>query len=134
MTNYTHIAGKKVLLIEDDEFYINVVSQKLISAQCIFSFVTKGEDALPTMQKNIPDVVLLDMMLPGSMDGFALLEAIKKDDALKNVPIIILSNLSGPQDIERGMKLGAFRYLVKSSIIPNDILYYLESVFTSKIK
>jgi CheY-like chemotaxis protein len=133
MTN-NPIAGKKVLLVEDDKFYVDLVARKLSNSNCTFSYDSSGDNALVSLQKNIPDVILLDIMLPGTIDGFGVLEKIKKDDKLKNIPVIILSNLSGPQDIERGMKLGAFRYLVKSSIVPSDIIKHIESVFISGVK
>jgi len=134
MTDSSHIAGKKILLVEDDHLYVDLIARKLTNSKCTFLFVYSGEEAIDVIQKNTPDVILLDVMLPGSIDGFGVLEKIKKDDKFKDIPVIILSNLSGPKDIERGMNLGAFRYLVKSSIVPSDILGHLESVFISKVK
>lgn len=127
------LAGKKVLLVEDDNFFVDLVAQKL-SAHCTFDSVGTGEDAMAKLQKEVPDIVLLDIMLPGGMDGFAVLEKMKADENLKKIPVIILSNLSRPADIERGMKLGAFRYLVKASIVPSDIVGHIVSVFGSPIK
>lgn len=131
MTDTTHekLAGKKVLLVEDDLFFTKLVDKKLSSSQCIFSHVGTGNDAVTFLKDHVPDVVLLDIMLPGGLDGFGVLKKMKEDDRLKNVPVIILSNLSSPADIERGMSLGAFRYLVKASITPNDILSHVASVF-----
>lgn len=129
MANESHIAGKKVLLVEDDKFYIDLIAQKLLSSKCNFSYVLSGEEALARLQKDVPDVLLLDIMLPGGIDGFGVLEKIRADEKLKNIPVIILSNLSDPQNIDKGMKLKVFRYVVKSSIVPSDIVKYIESVF-----
>lgn len=126
----THqLAGKKILLVEDDLFFSKLVDKKLSNSQCIFNHVDTGDEALVFLQSNVPDVIILDIMLPGSLDGFGVLKKIKADFKLKNIPVIILSNLSSPTDIERGISLGAFRYLVKASITPNDIISHVASVF-----
>lgn len=131
MTEITHgqLAGKKVLLVEDDIFFTKLVDKKLSNSQCVFNHVGTGEAAIKFFETDIPDVVLLDIMLPGGLDGFGVLKKMKEVEKLKKIPVIILSNLSSPADIERGMSLGAFRYLVKASITPNDILGHLASVF-----
>ena len=129
MTDDTKINGKKILLVEDDTFYANLISQKLAHAECHLSYVASGEDAIKQLEKEIPDVIVLDIILPGSMDGFAVLEKMRADDKFKNIPVIILSNLSRLQDIEKGMKLGAFRYLVKASVAPSEIVSNIASVF-----
>lgn len=135
MTDTIHetLAGKKVLLVEDDLFFTKLVDKKLSNSKCVFSHVGTGAEAITFLENNIPDVVLLDIMLPGGLDGFGVLKKMKEDERLKNVPVIILSNLSSPADIERGMSLGAFRYLVKASITPNDILSHLASVFGVRV-
>lgn len=135
MTDTTQrtLEGKKVLLVEDDLFFTKLVDKKLSNSKCIFNHVGTGDSAIKFLHDNVPDVVLLDIMLPGGLDGFGVLKKMKEDERLKNIPVIILSNLSSPADIERGMSLGAFRYLVKASITPNDILNHVASVFGMKI-
>src|ERR1700690_492685 len=105
------LAGKKVFLVEDDEFFVKLVAKKLDESKCVFGSAGTGVEAMAYLQNNIPDVVILDLMLPGGLDGFGVLQKMKKDDRLKKIPVIILSNLSGPADIQKGMDLGAFRYL-----------------------
>jgi len=119
-------------MVEDDKFYVGLIAQKLSDAKCIFSHVLSGDEALPALQKDIPDVLLLDIMLPGKVDGFGVLEEIRANEKTKNLPVIILSNLSDPQSIERGISLGALHYVVKSSIIPSEIIEYIESAFAPK--
>lgn len=135
MTDTTHgkLEGKKVLLVEDDLFFTKLVDKKLSNSKCVFNHVGTGDEAVKFLHDNVPDVVLLDIMLPGGLDGFGVLKKMKEDEKLKNVPVIILSNLSSPADIERGMSLGAFRYLVKASITPNDIIGHLASVFGIRV-
>lgn len=128
------LAGKKVLLVEDDLFFTTLISDQLVASQCDFNNVLTGDDAIKFLEKNTPDVILLDIMLPGTLDGFAVLKKMKDDERLKKIPVIILSNLSSPADIEKGMSLGAFRYLIKASMIPSEIIGHLASVFNIRIQ
>lgn len=66
------------------------------------------------------------------MDGFAILEKIKADPDFKDIPVIILSNLSQPEDIEKGIRLGAFRYLTKALVTPTEIVESIESALSTK--
>lgn len=132
MTEIPSIAGKKVLIIEDDRFFAKLMSKKLSDSGCIVSHFFTGEEGLGDIEKNTPDVVLLDLLLPGKFDGFAVLEKIKTDDRFKSIPVIIMSNLSRSQDIERCTTLGAWRYIIKSSIIPSDVIPLLAEVFFGK--
>ncbi len=131
MIDQTHgqLAGKKVLLVEDDKFFTTLITKQLSNSKCVSSNVGTGDAAIEFLKTDIPDVILLDIMLPGSMDGFGVLKKIKEDEKYKNIPVIILSNLSSPTDIEKGMSLGAFRYLIKASMIPSEITSHLASVF-----
>jgi DNA-binding response OmpR family regulator len=125
---------KKILFVEDDRFYADLIAQKFTNSKLPdiefeFNFAFTGDDALVTLQKFSPDVVLLDIMLPGKTDGFVVLEKLKSDDNLKKVPVIVLSNLDGPQDVAKGMQLGAFLYLIKSSTVPSEVLERVHSLF-----
>lgn len=136
MTDKTNgqLAGKKVLLVEDDLFFTTLISKQLSASHCDFHNVLTGDDAIKFLEKNTPDVILLDVMLPGSLDGFGVLKKMKDDERLKKIPVIVLSNLSSPTDIEKGMSLGAFRYLIKASMIPSEIIGHLASVFNIRIE
>jgi len=74
-----------------------------------------------------PDLVLLDILLPG-MDGFEVLRAIKADGAMLKTPVIILSNLWQKDDIDKGMKLGATDYLIKVNFATGEILEKIKAV------
>jgi CheY-like chemotaxis protein len=134
MTDEIKTIGKKVFLVEDDKFFVDLVAKKLSSSNFLFACAYTGEDALAAIEKENPDIILLDVILPGKMTGFDVIEQIKKNDKLKNIPVIFLSNMSNPPDIDRGMKLGAFRYLVKSSVAPSDLVEQLESMLSSNTK
>jgi DNA-binding response OmpR family regulator len=110
-----------VVLIEDDLFLGNIASEKVRSAGFEIAFYTTAEDALREIEKRKPDVILLDIVLP-KMDGYEFLKLVKENDALKSIPVIILSNLGSQDEIEKGLNLGAVSYLVKSNITPDDIV------------
>ncbi len=127
MDTIASLEGKKVLHIEDDAFFLDIMSSKLGEKGCHLISATSGELALELLLKELPDVIVLDLMLPGGVDGFAVLESIKGKSETKGIPVVILSNLDRLEDVERGMKLGAFRYLTKSSVSPSEVVKNLES-------
>jgi DNA-binding response OmpR family regulator len=88
-----------------------------------FSVITAedGEKGLKSAQKENPDIILLDLLLP-KMNGFEVLEELKKAEATKNIPVIFLTNLSQRDDVERGLKLGAVDYLIKAHFMPSEVV------------
>ncbi|HDL75131.1 MAG TPA: response regulator, partial [bacterium] len=74
-----------------------------------------------------PDVVLLDIVLP-SMDGWEILKRIKEDKIFKDLKVIILSNLSQKEEIERGLKLGAIKYIIKAHHTPSEIVKEIKNL------
>ena len=120
--------SKKVLIAEDEKSLAGAMSIKLKKAG--FEVVTayNGKEAIEAIQKNKLDLVLLDLIMP-EVDGFGVLEQIKKDGNNKNLPIIILSNLNQPEDVKKAKDLGAKDFFVKSNIsiekIENIIEKYL---------
>lgn len=121
---------KKVLSIEDDVFLSSLVSGKLIEAG--FSVITAatGSDGLAKVKLERPHLVLLDIMLP-DMGGFEILEKLKTDPDTRAIPVIILSNLGGRDEIEKGIELGAASYLVKSNILPHEVAEMVSQITSS---
>ena len=113
--------GKKVLLVEDDTFLSDLLARRFHEEDCQFMHAESGEKALEILAKEIPDIILLDLVLPG-MSGFEILEKVKQDEKTKNIPIIVLSNLSQQSDIQRALELGAVRHEVKAHLSPNEIV------------
>ncbi len=134
MKSLEAINGKKIFLVEDDKFLTKIIKDKLTKAGSILNNCENGDDAISSLEQDSPDVILLDIMFPGGIDGFKVLEQIKSNDKLKSIPVIILSNLSEPSHIEKGMKLGAFRYIVKASIVPDEIIDHVGSAIISRVK
>ncbi|MDD5568966.1 MAG: response regulator [Candidatus Pacebacteria bacterium] len=119
--------AKKILIIEDDKFLRELMVRKLLSMDFEIVSAVDGEDGLTKIKSETPDLVLLDLILPG-INGFEVLEKAKKDPATAKVPIIILSNLGQSEDIEKGMKLGAKDFLVKAHFTPQEIANKLKLI------
>ncbi len=112
---------KRILITEDDPYLAKLYSKHL-SAEPGFAveIVRSGEEAIAAIGKNPPDLLLLDLLLPGT-DGFGVLEYVKSNPERFSFPVIILTNLGQEADIERGRKLGASDYLVKSDLYLTEL-------------
>ncbi|HTK33455.1 MAG TPA: response regulator [Candidatus Paceibacterota bacterium] len=107
-------SGKKVLWVEDDKLIGSILAKKFISSGFNLFHAQNGEETLAYLKDNVPDIVVLDLMLPG-MDGFEILQKIRMDERTKSTPAMILSNLSKPSDLEKAKMLGASKFMVKAS-------------------
>ena len=114
-------ARKKVLWVEDDKLIGSILAKKLASSGFDLFHAKNGDEAVQSLKGMTPDAVVLDLVLPG-MSGFDILEIVRKEDRLKNVPAMILSNLSKQSDIERAKALGAQKFLVKASVSLDQIV------------
>ena len=113
-----------VLVVEDDTFVNKAYQTKFAFEEIPAQFAQDGERALAILREagsKLPSVVLLDLMMPG-MNGFEVLEQMKKNAKWKSIPVIILSNLGQEEDKERGLALGAEEYLVKADTKIADIV------------
>jgi len=113
--------AKKILIIEDDKFLRELIGQKLLKEGYDIVEAVDGEKGIKSIKDEKPDLVLLDLILPG-MDGFEVLTKIKKDAGIAQIPVIILSNLGQKDDIEKGLKMGAVDYLIKAHFTPGEII------------
>jgi two-component system alkaline phosphatase synthesis response regulator PhoP len=103
----------KIVIVEDEEALARVLKEKFEGEEFEVELAMDGSVALPVIQKMRPDLVLLDLMLP-KRDGIDVLKDIKADRDLENLPVIVLSNLDGDEDIKQAIALGAKDYFVKS--------------------
>ena len=111
----------KILLVEDDKFISRAYCDGFKRAG--FDVVTAfdGDEAMEKIKKETPDLILLDLIMPGK-NGFELLGELKMDDALKNIPVIVLSNLGQETDIERAKEMGAEDYMIKANYSMADVV------------
>ena len=117
--NAASLLGKKILMVEDDKFLADVLAKQFSSEQCTVSHAMTGDEALAAGAERY-DAIILDLMLPG-MNGFEILAALRAAPANKNTPIMVLSNMARPEDVERAKKLGATMFLMKAMTTPSEI-------------
>ena len=121
-------ASKTIFIVEDDKFLREIAAQKLETEGFKLASATTGNEALEYLEKNPrPDIVLLDLILPG-MSGFEVLASIKANPVLKDIPVLILSNLGQEEDIEKAKKLGARDYLVKAHFSFAEIIKKIHEI------
>jgi CheY-like chemotaxis protein len=113
----------RVYLVDDDHFLLDMYAVKFKAAGHDVVASQSGEELLKTLrEKGPPDAILLDIIMP-NMDGFQVLEAIKKEKlAPPTTKVIVLSNQGQDSDIEKAKALGASGYIVKASAIPSEVL------------
>ena len=112
---------KKLVVVEDDPFLSKVYKSKFEDSEFDVSFATDGLEGLEIIKKNKPDLVLLDLIMP-KMDGFEVLEAIRKNSEIKNTKVIVLTNLGQDEDEKRCAELGVLEYIVKSDIPIGEVI------------
>ncbi len=119
--------AKKILVVEDDKFLRELIAQKIMKEGYDVIEAVDGEKGAESIKKEKPDLVLLDLILPG-VDGFEVLAKMKSDPATNQIPVIILSNLGQKDDIEKGLEMGANDYLIKAHFTPAEIMEKIRSV------
>jgi len=112
-----------ILLVEDDPFLSSVLRMKLEKESFKVVRAADGDEALNflTEQGVKPDLILLDLILP-KKNGFEVLETIRQDPLLEKLPVIIISNLGQPSDIERGKALGVIDYFIKARLSIEELV------------
>lgn len=113
---------KYVLVVEDDRFYSKIYETKLSKEGIAARLAQNGNEALKILQEaGNPVLILLDLIMPG-MDGFDTLKVIKTTESTKNIPVIVLSNLSQEEETKRVLAMGAQEYLIKANTPIGDII------------
>lgn len=116
-----------VLIVEDDKFLRELISQKLNKEGMEIYFSITAEEALKTLETTVPHIILLDLLLPG-INGFEFLKELKANPKISNIPVIILSNLGEEKDRENAFKLGAKDFLIKALYTPNEIVDEIKKI------
>lgn len=111
---------RKILIIEDELTLRNALAEYLLGEKFEVVTASDGEKGLGLAISETPDLIILDIILP-KLDGFKVLEEIKKDEKAKNIPVILLTNLESAEDIQKAFEKGADTYLVKSEYSLEDI-------------
>jgi len=122
-------SGKKkfILVIEDDKFLRELLVRKLSGDGFEVKNAIDAEIAFTVLAERTPDIILLDLILPG-VDGFEILTRIKANPKIANIPVIILSNLGQKEDLDKAMALGAKDFMVKANFTLDEIVAKVHSV------
>ena len=132
---------ESILLIEDDPFLIDIYTTKLKEEGFSIEVATGGEEGLRKLREKKFDLLVLDIVLP-KIDGWEILEKLKTElpkeakvkmrtkfsSPIKNLKIIILSNLGQKEEVEKGLSLGAEKYLIKAHSTPNEVVEEINKV------
>lgn len=121
---------QKVLIVDDDNEFQRMVGMTLKSEEYELFFAQDGIEALKTARKEIPDVMVCDVMMP-SLDGIELTRLLKADERTRHIHIILLTASADSEDVERGLLAGAGDYFVKP-FSPLNLLDRIYAVLTEK--
>lgn len=113
--------AKKILVVEDDAFLSKIYKVKLEKTGFEVVLAYDGNQAIEEIKKAIPDLILLDLMMPVK-DGFTTLSELKENSDWKKIPVIIASNLGQQEDVDKGLKMGASDFIVKSDTSLDNII------------
>ncbi len=112
---------KKILLVEDEEIIRNLLKKKLEQEGYEVKIAIDGEDGLKAMRNEKPNLVLLDIIMP-KLSGFEVMEEIQKNEELKMIPVIVISNSGQPVELDKAKKLGAKDWLIKTEFDPQEVV------------
>jgi DNA-binding response OmpR family regulator len=123
----------RVLVVEDDQFLRDLLTTKLDKENFAVTSAIDGPTGLDKITKQKPEVILLDIILPG-IDGFEVLKRIRTNPNMQiaSLPIILLSNLGQETDVERGRSLGANDYLIKSNFTIDEIIEKIRKILAAR--
>ncbi|MBT3359730.1 MAG: response regulator [Rhodospirillales bacterium] len=110
---------KRIVIADDDDLLVQLIKHKFEQHAIKVDTTSDGERALELVRELRPDAVILDGMMPG-IDGFEVLQAIKEDPEIKDIPVVILSARQQEKDILGGLSLGAADYVVKP-FMPDEL-------------
>lgn len=118
---------KKILFIEDEETLQKTFEDILKQGGYEMIRSLDGETGLKSAKSEKPDLILLDLVLP-KMHGFEVLKKLKEDPKTKEIPVIILTNLEGANEIEKAIELGAKAYLIKTAYSLKEVIKKIKKV------
>jgi two-component system alkaline phosphatase synthesis response regulator PhoP len=112
---------KKILIIEDEEVLLDLLQKKLTQEGYQIEVAKDGQVGLAKIREDKPDLILLDIVMP-KMGGFEVMEELNKDEQLRGIPIIIISNSGQPVELSRAKELGVRDWLVKTDFDPQEVV------------
>lgn len=116
-----------VVLVEDEKMLAEMYVTKFTMEGYDAHKANDGQTGFELIKQVKPDIILLDIIMP-KLDGFAVLKMLKNDAQLKNIPVILLTNLGQDEDIKKGKELGAVDYFVKANHTPAEVVNKVKQV------
>lgn len=120
----------KIVLVEDDNLLQKLYKEAFEKDGYTLMFASDGQQGLELIKEQKPDLIILDIMLPGGMNGFDVMENLKRIPNLKSIPILVLTNLDSEK--ETAEKIGAVDYIVKANSNPDEVVKRVEGMLQSK--
>ncbi len=111
----------KVLIIEDEPLLTRMYAKKLQDDGYNCTIAENGTEGITFAKERLPDIILCDIMMPVK-DGITTLKELKEDETTKDIPVIMLTNLSDSKYVEEALSMGAITYLIKSQLTPTDVV------------
>ncbi len=111
----------KILFVEDDPLIVKIYTTRLVADGYQVFSSDNGEEGLKLAEKELPDIVVLDIMMP-RMDGFGVLEKLRQNPSMKNKPILVYSNLAQEDEINRAKEMGATEFIIKANFSPTEMV------------
>lgn len=118
---------KSILLVEDDPFIVDIYTTKLKELGFSVEVAEDGEEALRKLKEKRPDLMVLDIVLP-NIDGWELLKKIRDELDLKNLKIVVLSNLSQKAEVEKSLEFGVLKYFIKAHFTPSEVVEEVKKI------
>lgn len=112
---------KKILIIEDEKFLLEMYDMRLTAAGFEVITALEGKEGLHLAVEKKPDLIILDIVLP-EISGYEILRMLKKDPDTKDITVLVFSNLSQEEEIQKGLDLGASDYVVKTEVTPSQLV------------
>lgn len=121
---------KYIIVTEDDPLYANIYKMKLTKMGYEVDVAVNADEVLEKTRQRKPDLILLDLILPGKKDGFDVLKELKADEKLKDVKVVVVSNLSQEEDYKKASRLGADVYLFKVNMSIDDMVEKVKQILS----
>lgn len=119
--------SRTILLVEDERLLRKAAENALRQRGFRVLTAANGDEALRTAAAEIPDLVLLDLVMPG-LPGYQVLRALKNNDATAAIPVVILTNLGRDADVQRALDAGAIAYAIKSNLALKELVALIRRV------
>ena len=121
---------RRILVAEDDRFLRKAAEMALKRQGYTVLTAADGEEALRAAQSELPDLILLDLIMP-KLNGFDVLQALKKEAPTAKIPVIVLSNLGQDRDVQQAMDAGATAYFIKTDLSLQALVQRVEETLTA---